>query len=533
MQTFFQLVKCFLLDFLRGAKHSKASKIALIFAFCYLFIFSGVTVVFLTLGIAPTFIAGSNSAQFLGLILLVTQVVLLIFMLAYLISALYFSKDYELLLTFPLNANVVLFAKLFIAYLICILLSAVIVLSGGITFGVLMGAGAWFYILLTLSIFVVPILPLFSATLILMVLMPIINKLLKYKALLTSILVAFIVGALYLYFKIFTSDIFVMGESITISDAAMNIINTIFNVVFFDKALASILMGDNVSINASILIGMMTLLIGAIWLLSRFLYLKQVQNSLENESLRLTSKLPLGLSIYRTLLFREFLTIGRFTSLILYCSVGLIMAPLIIIFYTSLLPPMDTFLTGIIMLSFIIFLNGAMQLFALSSFTREGEVLSSLKALPLSDGLVCKVKFHFALIILGVSLLLSYIVLFIFVDLPIWLYLFIIVTSMLVCFANCCLCLVCDAQSPRLKWNNISSAMQNNINSLKVLAFSSLIIALEFGWLLLNTYVFKLAGTMLMLSECIFIFVLAVSMALLMYIMYRKKCHLYYQNIEV
>ena len=532
MSDFCNLTICLIKSMFRGTKCSKAGKIGIAIGVVYLCLFFGFTIVAISLSFSTPFVGQGLQKEFLSLLFLITQIVVLIFSTAILLGSLYFSKDHELLGTLPLKSTTIFWSKLFIVYLFAWVLSCFLILCGGIPFGIVAGLGFGFYFSLVFAIFVVPFIAIFVASLVLILLIPIINKLKNYRVLLSVILIALITVLLYFYFKFFTSDILIIDETIKLSDYAVSVITTITNIFFFDTMLAKVCLGQNVFINLVVVLAFNAGLVGLISLLTRFTYIKGVQNSLELAKSSVNNKIPLGESCLKTLFRREILSVTRYTSLVVYCSVGLILPPLFILFYSGQAVMMDKFTLTLIFTASIIMLSGAMQLFALSSFTREGEAFASLKSLPIKFEQLANVKLIFSAIMMVVSCAIALVFCGIAFKLPFWCFAFMSVICLIACFGLCCYSVVVDSKTPRLQWENIYNAMQNNPSSLKVLAMSGALVLVCAVWYLLNIMVFKFAVVQTHISVTVFIGVLAVVFASVMYAYFKKTCAKNIANIE-
>ena len=533
MNNFFSLTGCLFKGMLRSNNQSKWSKVALIIASIYLILFFGLTIVIMSLSLGMTFINDSMELGFISLLFAITQVVVLVLCVALLMNTLYFAHDHELLSTFPLKPSTIFWSKLFVVYMFALVLSALLLLCSGVPFGIIASLNAGYYIGLAFAIILVPFMAMFIASLLLIVLMPIIDRLKNYRILMTTILIVCIAVVLYFYFQFFTSDLFVIEETIKLSQNAINVINTITNILFFDTALAGLILGQDILINLLTVIIFNVGLFVLISVICNYSYTKGVQRSLEIQQTLLTTKILLGQNAKKSLMQREILNVTRYTSLVVYCSVSFILPPLIILFNTNFLNlGVDPFILGLILLAFIVFLNGSLQYFALSSFTREGKAFAGLKALPIDFKTFSKTKLIFASIMMLASVFVSLLCCVLVFDLPFWIYLFIGINSILICFGICCYSIICDAKSPRLEWDNIYSAMQNNVSALKVMAISLSIILVIAGWTLLNIFVFGWSGNNLIISIGVFTFVCAIIYSVLMYVYYDKKCDKYIADIE-
>lgn len=533
MSSFFELTKCLLKSMIRSQNPSKASRIGIIVASIYLVLFFGFMVVLVSTGLSNAFITEGMETEFLSIIFAITQVIIAILCVAFMVSTLYFGSDNELLCTLPIKPTTIFWSKMSIIFMFALILSSLIILCAGIPFGVISGQVFGYYVCLIFACLVTPIISMFVSSLLLLIVVPLVDKLRQYRILMSISLIFIITLLLYFYFQFFTSNLFVLEETIILSQKAIEIISSISNVIFFDTFLAELILGRGTIINVVILMVLYMSLFALICLVCKYFYTKGVQKSLETRQSSATSKLPLGDNPVKTLLKREVLNVTRYTSLVVYCSANFILPPIIILFYANMMDlSFDPMILSIILLASFVFLNGSLQFFALSSFTREGKSFAGLKALPIDYKKLSKVKLIFSSLVLGCCNILTLICCIISFDLPYWVFIFVGVNSLLFCFALCCYCIICDAKNPRLHWQSVTMALQNNINSLKVMALGLGLIMVIVGWLLLGIYVFGWNGLNLLLGVYIFVTICAVMFAISMYYLYNKKCAGLIERIE-
>ena len=139
------------------------------------------------------------NAEFLGIVLLVLQVVSLVFGVGSIISNLYLSKDNELLMGLPATPNQLFLSKILLIYFQELSINATLSIPLFLALGVFGGMGLEFYLCIPIFIFILPLLPLVIASFISLPVMIVIKFLKKHMLLSIILLLAAVALVLTLY----------------------------------------------------------------------------------------------------------------------------------------------------------------------------------------------------------------------------------------------------------------------------------------------------------------------------------------------
>lgn len=139
------------------------------------------------------------NAEFLGIVLLVLQVVSLVFGVGSIITNLYLSKDNELLMGLPATPNQLFLSKILLIYFQELSINATLSIPLFLALGVFGGMGLEFYLCIPIFIFILPLLPLVIASFISLPVMVVIKFLKKHMLLSIILLLAAVALVLTLY----------------------------------------------------------------------------------------------------------------------------------------------------------------------------------------------------------------------------------------------------------------------------------------------------------------------------------------------
>ena len=520
------------------SKLSKSGKVGIAIAFVYLGLMFGFMIVMSVLSLGGVFVGEGLTQQFIALMLGIDQIVLIVFGVALIIGTLYLANDYDLLSTFPVSNTVVFWAKLAKVYVVLAGISLYICLVSGITLATITSMGILYYFMLLVCALLAPILSICIATLLIIGIMPVLNALRKYKIVLSLIGLALICVALYFYFQLFSTDFFAFDEesAITLSTYAISVINGICNFVFFDFAMGGLILGQSILINLLIVLAVSIGLIVINTLLAKFTIKKAIDRLHEQTDELTVSRLTDSVDRKNVLLKREWLSIVRFPSLLFYCSVSIFLPPILLSFISSSgntfpLVGNDMF-ASLTVFAIIIFMGESLQFFGLSSFTREGSSFELLKTLPVSMKEISNTKVKVALFSTIITIVACLVVGIIVFNLQ-WYYVALIgLSSVLFSVGVAYLTVLLDAKHPRLEWDNIYNALQNNPNSIKLMGISALLLLAMAGVALLCLFVIPMS--MLLMNVIIwgFIFALSLVFAVTLKNRYNKYIELYLNKIE-
>lgn len=469
-----------------GDGASKKSKIFLYVVLGFVYII--VTVSFMMLIIA---IKGLLSAPLYALliylaILLIAAIVVLIFGIINLVSTLYLSKDTDFYSMLPIKSTTVFAAKLMFVYISELIIVAAIALPCIITFGIVIKAWVWFYIISVLMLVIVPAIPLALAAILAVPVMYIASKL-KNRGLATLIFYIVLFGggfALYIYFVMSSSNMSDDGE-MTLETAAkiFNSIMIFMYAVYPYTALSMAVcgvpaygmsVGASTVVNLLIFLGASVALIGLLLLLGKFMYAKSAQANNQTDS-KIIKGVYKTSSCMKQLIKREYAQSLRNTQVAFQCYAVLILPILFGILFPLMFSnsfssiegaefvlgkSFSTMLTFCTILCLIICTNNG----AATSYSREGKDIASLKMLPVSGKAIFKAKIvAWSALAVPSALIAVVIVNAINFDLQYFLlslFSFVPLSAVYVVFGA-----LWDLSAPKLNWNDPRDAVKHNTHT--------------------------------------------------------------------
>lgn len=311
------------------------------------------------------------------------------------------SKDYDLLNSLPLSANVIVISKIFVIYLFALIIDAVIMLPALFVYLLNIQLSISFIFIYLLTFLLVPVFPLLLATFI-GVAISYVSSFLKHKNLVNIIFsLGFMLLIMYYNFK-FTSNSAFTSFAKSITDLFNKIypLSSLYNKIIIDLNLLSFLL----------YILIIIILIYCYYLIIKLIYFK-INSKLINVKTNNNVKVKYlnNYSIKKTLIIKE---AKRYFSSYIYLlntSFGLILMTIGLIF--GLIFGLDK-LTKILEISKSISLDlgtyiplgilviSLMTAISCSSISLEGQSLKILKSLPIKtmDIFLSKVMFNFIVI---------------------------------------------------------------------------------------------------------------------------------------
>lgn len=534
MDKFLLLLKNYLkMDFkftAKGTQSSAKMKTMYIICFAYLGAIFAIFSYLMASTYAPLFVQSNLVPQFFCIVLLCAQLVMLIFGFALFIGRLYISNDNEKIGYMPFTANQKFWAKLMATYVWLFAINLVILLSAFVGYIVAVGFNALMILGFIIALLVGPLLSMLFASIITVIILPIYNVLKKNKIVLSVVAVAVLCVAIYYYFKVFSSDLFgAEGAQIVLSGYAINLITTICNIFYVNLFIGKIVAGTFALLDALFLVLTLVALIGLNVIIAKYITDKAEKKTYEESESGIKNQMGLGLNADIALIKKELLSIIRFPSLMIYCSASLILPPLFLAFFTNI-TALPTSFQALLVFAIVTFVGSGMQMFALSSFTREGEQFYLTKTLPISLKRVADIKATFAFLVSLATEMVAIIVCLFVTNLEWYMFFVIFGLSIIVSMAMIYFDVLFDAKSPRLVWDSIYNAMQNNMNVTKSVVVSSLytLILVAVFIILLNTVPLQ----MCLISVWSLAWVLGVLMLFYAKKLYSTKIEEYLNRIE-
>ncbi len=345
------------------------------------------------------------AAFFYMIMLLAAAVIVLIFGLVFLISTLYLSKDTDFYLMLPVKQSTVFTAKLLFVYICEAAISIVFLLPATITFGIVIGVTAWYYYVITIAMLaIIPALPLAAAVILAIPVMFVAGKFKNRSIVPLIFYVILICGYLGVYlYSVFSLNGFASDEITEAQIAAIADTIKVMQYVFYPYFLlsAAVFGLTTFGLNAAlsivvdllIFIGISAALITLLMILGKVMYAQSVKanNQTDNSNVKRGEFKTSG--YMRAMIKREFKSALRSTQVTMQCFIGFFMIVIIAVIssFTYLKSPYnqvdgssDNLMQFVMAAAMIAFIMPITANAALSSYSREGKAVSSLKILPLT-----------------------------------------------------------------------------------------------------------------------------------------------------
>lgn len=443
------------------------------------------------------------TTSILTCILSAIQVVVLLFGIASVVNTVYYSRDNEMLLAYPLKPQVIFAAKLTYAYLIELMTAFLFTLFAVIPFAI--GAGLNFSIGLVLSFFLLPILPLMVATIIAIPLIYVISYF-KHNSIIATVALLIVTIVLFVAYFFAVNSLGMMENTADMQQMLQNMVATfdaIANVMIPNKFLA-LSMTETAFTTAALnfvyaLLIDLALLAVAVFI-SSFVYRRSISKQLETpkSQSKKQTKYETGGKILM-LIKKDFLEIIRFPTLAFYCLFEIILAPILIfVLGVTSMGSLDTTieevgmsfveimalvpdLVAIVLICFAIFMVFATNYMASTAFTRENKNFYMIKILPVSYADIIDAKAILSVIVNEIGVILMLVVSTFVLKVPLLSVAIAFVISSVINVVFSYMQVYIDLKKPRLNWENISTGLKNNPSSLISLLVSVILIGVLGG----------------------------------------------------
>jgi len=446
-------------------------------------------------------------ASFLACIFSIIQLIVLMFGIATVLNTIYFSKDNEMLLAYPIKPQTIFASKLLFAYVVELIGSFALAVFMVIPFAI--GASMPFSIGMILSFFILPVLPLFFATIVAIPFMYALSFF-KNKSILSTIVLIVIATALFVVYFLVINSTSMMEESADMTQIILSLvdkINLVANIMLPNKLLALSMIGGSffaASLNFLLALLIDLGLFALAYVVSSLVYRRSVSKQLETPKSSAGKKQK-----YQTtnkiwaFIKKDIFEIIRYPALAFYCLFELVLGPVLLIilglnFSSTInvdvqelgmsfadlmaLAPDLVALVLICMMTFIVF---STNYTATSAFSRENHNFYLLKVLPISYQKIVDAKALLAFIVDEIGVVVMLVLAYFFLHVP-----FVsIVISLIVCTAIALVFsyvqVYLDMRNPRLGWDNISAGLKNNSSSLFSLLLAAVALVILIGLYLL------------------------------------------------
>ncbi len=419
------------------------------------------------------------------------QLMTIFFGIFAIINQMFVSKDTAFLNALPVRTISVYLAKMTLVYISELFISTLIILPTLISVGAGLSSvgfsiSAMFYVLAVLSLFLIPLIPLFVISLLAFPLMYIVTFFKNRTFLTTVVTISLMIGFITLYFGAVGSF---NGDTSGIQTSIIGYLDNIGNIAFFNMYLSnSMLAVGNMFVNLLIFIA---IVLGSVVIssyLSSKLYIKGMTLQLEEAVIQgKIEEIQEQKTATMAVLGREVKMLLRNPSFALQCLMSPIMVPLLLVFFVvfgtsgmemqgGVAAEIDIVLAsyGMAMYFCILMLHG-MNYVSAVGITREGSYFYINKYLPVSYKHLINGKILFALISAGVGILLSSIIMAVFIETNIINLLLFIVINCIYAYGFVCLGLHRDLRKPKLDWVNVQEAVKRNFSAMVPMLYAMVI----------------------------------------------------------
>ncbi len=539
------------LRFSEATSKNKRIGYAVLFGFAYLIILS--VVLGITVSVGKVLVMNGMGMIAYLLIILIGAAIVLIFGIINLVSTLYLAKDTDFYSMLPVNPTIVFSAKILFVYLSEAVIVAAVVLPAMIAFGIIAEMQFGYYIISLLMLPIIPALPLIVAAILAIPVMYIAGKTKNRNIVPFIFYCVMFCGFFALYFYLMFSSMSTTGEEITQEqiESIMRVTKGIGYALYPYTALSSAALGIptyglsagmSVFVNLVIFIGASAALGVLLLLLGKTMYGQSAKaNNQTNNSVTKKTEFK-SATCLKALIKREFSIAVRTPATTFQCF-GVMLFPIVFSVLLSLgfnnlsIPTedgsvgIDSIFKTAINLSVLIIFIPALANAAITSFSREGTALASLKVLPVSAKTIVKAKCISWSIVAIPSSLISAVIVNAFnfdvLNFVLSMIAFAVIPVIYVVFG-----VLWDMSAPKLIWNDPIQAIKHNTHATVGQIFgivSGLVLTFAAGIL---PMIFGGSRTAVMVIFWTFTAVLMIAFSIVDFVLF-KSVNLYYNKAEI
>lgn len=482
MNNYFNVLKAMFKNKLRfGAGKSKRSIVGLLCLLGVAYTLTMVSLLTVIVELKELLIIPEWSSSFFFFMLMTASLIVLIFGIVSLVSTLYLSKDTDFYSMLPIKQSTVFAAKLSFVYISETAIVTAITLPIVITFGIVIKAWAWYYIISILMLAAVPSLPLVLAAIVAIPVMFIASKV-KNRSIVALVFYMLLFGgffAVYLYFIFASVNVNVTPDAM---ESAMRGLRAIQYVFYPYTALSAAALGmptygmgvgASTAVNLLIFIGSSAALAGILFIAAKFMYARSVKANNQTDNSKAKKGVFKSSSGFKALVKREYLSSLRTAQVAFQCY-AVMLLPIIMSVALSIVlrntvqsledvsqVAFDTRFFAMVLFCTLAAMSGTLGNAACTTFSREGNAMSSLKILPVDIKQIFKAKLAAWLVIaVPVSAVSVAIVNAMMFD---WQFTLLSVFSLIpLTFVFLVFGALWDLTAPKLKWTDPSQAIKHN-----------------------------------------------------------------------
>lgn len=426
----------------------------------------------------------------LGLLMALTSVAIFVFGIFYVLTVFYFSRDVEFLLPLPLHPYEILGAKFITVVIYEYLLEAVLLAPALIVYGFKSGAGILYYIYSIIIFVSLPVIPLVMASVITMIIMRF-TSIGKHRDALKVIggILAITFGlGINMFMQRSASSMGSEEELIKMLTAGENSAMGIFTSMFPSSKIAAFSLTEAAAskgvLNLLLFLFITIAFTAVFLLLSQVLYFKGVVGASETYSKRkeLTSqeldKEVAESSSIKSYTFKELKVLFRTPAYLMNCVIMNFLWPVFFVIpmfaqgnLGEIFEEINKFTSNKSIYGVVLAVTFSISLFVSTSngitataISREGQNIFINKYIPMRyrDQIIAKVLSGIILSSSGIVLIL--ILVEVVARLPLFLFLLMLIVSLLGVTFTALTGVFIDLYAPKLNWDNEQKAVKQNLN---------------------------------------------------------------------
>lgn len=480
----------------------------------------------MTIFMGPIFNTQGLQAEFLTMIFLASQVIVLLFGTIVMVNIMFFSKDAEMMLYLPIKPITIFAAKIIYVYLTELMLAAFVIAVTGVTFGIICGFSVFYYLLLIVAILITPMVPLIISAILTVPIMYLISFL-KNKSIITTIMLVGVFGTFMYFYMGFFGNLNNIDEENLVLPAQQ--IKTAMSYMYPNISLAKIITFSSTHYLLDVLIVLIAtfglLLISL--LIASFTYRRGMAAQLEESRSKNSGKIKYEQnSALKSFLIKETRELIRNPGLAFYCFFQVIIAPIMVAFYGTMMfgggdegEILSQSLSTGMGFFFVIIMVLGINYTALSSISREGVNFNMSKSLPAPYSFQIRAKMILADLVMAAGIILSLIVMIFVVKADILQSILFAGFAFILGNAFNNFLIYQDAKNPKLDWESITVALKNSKQ-----AFISILLSMAVGIPFLVSYIiiFEALTANLFNIFIIVFWLVFYGVAILLNILFRK-----------
>lgn len=426
--------------------------------------------------------ASGIEREFLATILTLGGASVLLLAIPSVLGYMFFSKDAELLSMLPVPKSTLFLAKFTMVYLAELILSALAMIPMLITYGVGVGAGLWYYVLVLPMVLFTPVFPLLIATVLAYPLMWVVAFFKRHSSLTT---ILYILGVALLFAVILLIESAMVGSEgeFGISMGLLSMMMGLYEVFIFNKLFAVAMLGAGLEIIFNFLLG--ALIIVAMVVISTLVcsafFHSGMSYNMEgySQSSTRTAKI-VSTDKMNSLIIKDVKQLIRDPGFAFQSLAGLVLAPLLTLIMSGGMRESIVYTQLELAKEGIIFSDAMVDLFTLAvlslyaimfcginytasgAYTREGQTFYISKYLPVSPSLIMRAKLRFADIISIISALLTAVCVALTGVVPPISCVLLFLQLVMLSLALNGMGIRRDLKRPKLEWANVNEAFKNN-----------------------------------------------------------------------